>query len=191
VSFPFIRHNLSVGDALARSGVKGGHVPDYANSIQPVIVVANFSNTYSGEPLEGRGLSGRNESVPNGERFVYMLVCKAVGGLVVERMIIQGLGASGGWIDILDGPVATITQGPAFVLQIGGAVAVSDSLSGTTFELPTGVGPVDLSFLGVLDENRVYVPPGKTLHVFSDVVGPFNAEFEIAWREIPAAIGLP
>ena len=194
MSSGFIRHNLSIGEAMSRAGVKGGRIPDFANSIVPVMLVANFSNTYSGEPLEARGVAGRSEGTAAGQRALIRLHSLAPGGIVVERLIILGFGANGGWLDVLNEAVPTTVEAEAFVLDVGGADAVSRVITGDTVEVGTGAGPIDLSYLGVLDASRVYVPPGSILTIVAQDaagggLGPWD--WQMIWREIPAPIALP
>lgn len=193
-----LRHNLSLAAALARSGVKGGQVPGMSPEMQPVIVMADMSQTYSGEPLEARGLAGQiTTAIPAGERAYLRITSAAPGGIVLEYLSAVTVNALGTavFVDILEvPPTPSAFENPCEVLQIGGALAVGEVFEGSTLDPPSGAGEMELNpAVGEGPAVRVYVPPGLQLVVFSGLqsLGGLAMSFRAMWREIPAPIGLP
>lgn len=193
-----LRHNLSIADALARSGIKGGIVPGFDASVQPVVVMANMSQTYSGEPLEARGLAGQIGTViPLNERAYVRVQALAPGGIVVEYLSAATRNAlsTACFVDVLEvPPTPSAFENPCTVVQCGGALALSTVFEGSTLDPPSGAGELELSpALGNEPVLRVYVPSGSNLVLFSGVqsLGGLEIEFRTFWREIPAPIGLP
>lgn len=198
MSAPFIRHNLSISDALARSGVKGGQIPQFLQGVQPVIILANFSQTYSGEPLEGRGIAADlAPACPIGQRSYVRLHSFSPGGLVIENLSAVDPAfpfATQTWLDIVDEiPAGTTFEAAAQVLQSGGTPAVSDVFHGHTTAVPSGAGPMDNVVFNPQALIRMYVPNGTMLWVITDAVsdGTQRLGWRFVWREIPAPIAGP
>jgi len=199
VSAPFIRHNLSVSDALARAGVKGGKVPQFNDSIQPVVILANMAQSYSGEPLEARGLGGRDGAAnPPGVRGWARLSSRAPGGLVIESLQVFYMGGFAAdptvFVDIVpELPVPAATEAIVPIVQAGGALTNAEMAVGYTTSFTSGTGGIDLQEVGSKELLRIYVPGGSHLVVWSVQValGGEWIRTRFLWREIPAPIALP
>jgi len=195
---PFLRHNLSIAEALSRSGVKGGVIPQFRGDVQPVMVLADLSDSYSGEPLEARGLvGGEHTGIPAGFRAFARMQSLAPGGTVVEFADFSVNSFSLlAFVDITEELVAGLVESERVVLQCGGAVASNRVFSGWTAAAVSGAGPMFIGGTtggGTTLDLRIYVPSGSLLYFFASSLstGGDNLNFRFLWREVPAGIGLP
>lgn len=195
-------HTLGLSEALRVSGIKSGVVPGIEGSIQPVMVLADFSATYTAEPFEARAITAdRVTLTPNGvRRFYFELLSAAPGGLVVEYLqALQQLGTGGSnlfHLDVLATPPAGTTKVDAKTVGVGGRPTSSLAYMGYTDALPTGIGPLALDTFSQaqLVGTRVFVPPGQRLvltGVFAFAGGTPEFFVTVVWREIPQPLGEP
>lgn len=193
MSAPFYRHTLGISSALARSGVKGGTIPGFSQDVQQVVILADFSSSYSGSPVEGRALAASQLLIGIGNRGFIEFSSQAQGGCVFESVSVFFSGSGGNvFLDVTTVPVipfgATI---PLLKVDTGGTPTFSTGILGATNDVPTGVGPIDLSVFGAaFPLARIYTPPGSFLRMISDAVGPLFIECALHWREIPTGIGV-
>lgn len=194
------RHTLSIGEALARSGVKGGTVPPMVGGLTPTILVADYSKSFSGEPLEARAVaSTAGFAVAVGNRFYALLTALSPGGAIVEAFsFLQTNGNNLSWIDRVTAPLVPISVSPLQPVESGGEAVRSVAVVGETAQVPSGaVADWSNSFvsgIAILGPHRFYVPPGATLQIISDHTGGGFGSLgytTLMWREIPEQIGLP
>lgn len=190
-----LRHNLSIAQAFARSGVKGGAIPQFAGSVQPVMVMADFSESYSGVPIEARGFAGGvSPLTPGVERAVVLLRVIAAGGALVENLhaVAQGSDPSV-WLDVSEQIPTMSVENPAAQIEVGGAPTTSDATEGYSTDAPSGVrSDFGGGLTGANPLQRLYVPSGAALILMSNLTGPSaSIVWRLLWREIGAAIQGP
>lgn len=213
MTFPFDpRHTLNVSEARRRAGVKGGEQPGLGNTMQPVIIMADFSSTYSGEPLEGRRVfAGRVESIPlpAGRRGYVEIRAQSAGGIVIEFFQCSVNGFTDGsavtgtvFVDILPDTPGTFTPvgaDPFPSLDCGAIPTTTFMRGGWTTASSSGAGPTDLAGLTVFTAvggpaSHLYVPPGSIFACFTSGVTLNASNFmfiSAGVREIPVQIGQP
>ena len=195
-------HTLGLSEALRVAGIKGGVVPGIEESIQPVMILADFSKTYTAEPFEARAICADMVSwLGNGvKRFYFELLAVSHGGLVVEYLsALQQGTVTGGllhYIDVADEPPGTPAKAAAKQRSIGGRDTVSLAYIGTSDALADGVGPIDISTFSqaALIGSRLYVGPGRRMIVtgeFAFLGGTAQGFVTCVWREIPHHLGEP
>jgi len=201
VTAPFYRHNFSISEALARGGVKGGPIPAIVSNVQPVIVMADVSQSYSGEPLEGRGAVAAQSSttLPAGPvtRAFLRIESRSVGGVVIEDIFAQGnIGSTAVFLDII--PTEALfarEEVEKEILSCGGAAIFSRYFDGRANTPVTGSGPFSFGLtLGARTPFRAFIPPGSSFVAYAaDLAGAGNGGIsgQIVFREIPQSIGLP
>lgn len=195
-------HTLSLGAILRASGVKGGEQPLIAaGTMVPVMVMADFSSSFSGEPLEARLVVGDADTVTDAtDHGWFRIDSRGPGGIIVEAVTIAST-VGGAFVDRVptDQIPAPSFERVAAQVQTGGLTGLSQSFIGRTTAPPQGAGPLDLStffgFAAVYQAlHRVWVPSGSSLIFISQGVGngiPQQWNPVAVYREIPAAIGLP
>ena len=197
MTFP---HTLGLSQALRIIGVKGGSIPELGAALLPVVVLADFSDSYSAEPFETRGFAGTRTTRPIGTRGWLRVHSRGRGGIVIEDLRFLNTVALGGaepvFIDILDTPPAATETALAIVSNGNPALPPASLVfQGDTTSSPSGAGPVDLSgsLLGVapIIGARFHVPAGRHLCLWSENVGSGQNQSALAWREIPEPIGPP
>jgi len=191
-------HTLGLGEALRVAGVKGGEVPAIEARVIPVMVLADFSRTYSAEPFESRAFAAARSISPAGTRFWMRLQSRSPGGLVVEdiRISLSVITVGFCFVDVVQPFPVPVVENPVTILQTGGGSTRSSLFIGWTTAAPSGTGPVDMGGL-IVGANplatvpRFHVPPGFNLIFFGEQIGQTQAEVSCTWREIPEPIGVP
>ena len=201
MSFP---HTLGLAEALRVMGVKGGQIPRLSDAMVPVVVLGDFSRSYSAEPFESRGISGARTTYPNLTRALFRVQSRSRGGIVVEDIRVNNaagaLGAQYCFVDILDSPPAGATEFPLVVVQHGNPALPAQS---RVFQgdlpaayVPTGTGPIDFSGL-IIGTNpvsmlaRFYIPPGRHLVLVGENTNGGQLQSVVTFREIPEPVGAP
>lgn len=197
MSAPLYRHNLSISEALSRSGVKGGPIPGITQEVVPVALLADFSQVYSGPTVEARAYTGRKSPIlPPGRRWFFFLPIVAPGGAVVDEVRTNIYGASVTqevWVDIIDSgspPTPATFFDPVAKLDTGGTPTRSIPMMGDTIEPPSGVGPFDPGVFQNVSLHTLYVPSGGALLIMPEQLGEQGQCF-LTFREVPAPVGLP
>jgi hypothetical protein len=176
-------------------GVKGGLQPTYDTlNMTPVAVLADFSNSYAPESIEGRGYTAEvitHPGIPKSYVDVE-LASRAQGGIVIEAL---GIGSDtpgiNGYVEITPTPIA-VAGTPIVALSIGG-IPKQSTLRYSSNQGSSGADTVIYPAPLILPTNRAYVPPGSYLRFGTFVLVPaiHSCEFYIAWREVPEMLGAP
>ena len=195
---------FGVSRLLSQLGVKGGGLPGLeTRAMQPVIVMGDFSNTLSAEPVETRAIWG-GETANIGPPFHSNIQLLAVGaGLVLEEFSFTArpLESFGNHVVVIRRQ-STWSAPPAgrIAVPIGGGVPralfkVSNDLdqepgapNGTSFRYP--VHPVDRYWRSP-PNLRWFIPAGTLLLIQHSVVGIPWRSVHFQWRELSESIGTP
>jgi len=193
VSFPTTFPASRVTSSL---GVKGGTVPSVdLSSYQPVMVMADFSDTISSEPVEARALGGANLIVSVPRLAHFQLQAVGGGGLIIESLVMKTTQSTmpvghSIFANVINTPAITGTT--ITTIEIGGRETNSIFIGDARVQAVPG----DYAFLfssnslGTFDATglRIFVPPGKFFHIINDISGE-NTRILMTWRELPEVPG--
>jgi hypothetical protein len=196
--------NFGLVDALDRIGFKGPLLPSADRGIQPVMVIADISQSVSSEIVEARRIASVSLAPQPGNFSSYVIFSRSPGGLVVEHLAVE---VDQGTVFppfvrvqvVANPPVGG--PGSGLFTDLGGRAGSSIPIYQVSAVAPivpgaNGCGGI-LCFTmiaGTLWKGeapaRVYVPPGSALIVCTDAV---NAAFgaQVVWRELADIQGVP
>lgn len=196
---------LSLSRAYARLGVRSRLQPEYRTSpMQPVIMVADISNTFAPEAIEARvvwatihqntGPPGPPASANN-----FQVQARGAGGLVIEHLeVLSSVAVLATYVAIVandwggfPAPIWTAIDN----VNIGGDPVASVAQRGQDSLWPVGSTPrvVWNASHFIMPSDRTYIPAGAYLQVQATLaaVGAFDTEFLCVAREIPEMLGAP